>query len=151
MSKATPKKRRKKKKPEGVVETPFGAVVPNPPKMGTMLSTGQRKALDQLLVSGTDESRSGPLPSGPTQGRALPRNETKADHLLIKEICLTKNMQNGEWEVGHIDTNQGKFGTSQEQTDSINQKLIRSMVHYLKSIIEPSLEAFIDEEENEKD
>lgn len=136
------KKKRKPKNKRSVVETPFGTVIKN-------LSSNQRKVLDQLLLSATDSSRAGPVPGqAPTQGYALPQHDTKKDHLLIKEICLKKNMQSGEWEIGHIDTNQGKFGTSQEQTDAINQTLIRSVVHYLKSIIEPSLEAFI-EEENE--
>jgi hypothetical protein len=74
-------------------------------------------------------------------------NEIKTDHILIKEINLVKNMSIGDWEVGYIDTNHGKFGTGKEQTAKINQKLVQSFVIYLRDhVFEEDLKAFLEQE-----
>lgn len=126
-----------------VIQTKFGTVIES-------LSSSQKKMLDQLMFTATDPSTNGHLPDsvfqGVRQGRALPQNDIKKDHVLIKGLHLTKNMNTGDWEVSMIETNHGKFGTSAEQTAKINQKIVRALISYMKNVFEKDLQSFIEKE-----
>jgi hypothetical protein len=124
-----------KKNKQKIVKTPFGTVFSN-------LNSGQKKVLDQLLFSTTTDSTT-------VVGRQLPQNDIKKDHLLIKGFELKKNMTTGSWELAVIDTNQGRFGTGEDQTSRLDQKLIRSVATYLKQFIEEDLQTFIEQENKE--
>lgn len=141
--KQTKKKRAKRKRK--VTNTPFGSAIGN-------LSSDQKKVLDQLLFVSTAPSEASKVPESalgvPQQSRQLPQNDIKNDHLLIKQFSLIKNMQTGNWEISLIETNQGKFSTSQEQTDRIDQKSVRQFVSQIKEAFAPDLKAFL---EGEKD
>lgn len=129
-----------------VLKTSFGVVIKN-------MSSKQKKVLDQLVFSTTPNPGTGYIPSSVLQsteikqGRQLPQNDIKKDHLLIRGLELVKNMATGSWEVAVIDTNHGKFGTGEEQTKKINQAIIRAFVTYLKDqVLEDDLKAFIEGE-----
>jgi hypothetical protein len=124
------------------LKTPFGTVIES-------LSSNQKKALDQLLFSATEPSIHANTPdlSAPRNGRTLPQNEAKSDHLLIKKFSLKKNMTTGSWEIESIETNKGSFGTGEDQTSKIDQSLLRSVAAHLKQVTEQDLVDFIESEE----
>lgn len=129
-----------------VVATKFGTAIEG-------LNSTQRKALDQLLFSATEPSALGTIPNSIlanrdhlSQGRSIPRNDVKTNHLLLKSITVAKNMTTGAWEVSHVETNQGQFGTGDQQTEKINQSLVISFVAYIKKIFEADLIKYIEDE-----
>ena len=144
-----PKGAKNKSKPETkvkseakIVHTKFGSVIKN-------MTVEQRRAFEQLIMSGTEPSLPGAIPDsalGMNQGRQLPQTESKADHLLIKGIHLSKNMSSGNWEVSVIETNHGQFGTGEEQTKKLNQELVRGFVTYLRKVFEEDLNEFLSQE-----
>jgi hypothetical protein len=149
----SPKEKRGRGRPKGskkkpmVVNTKFGAVVEN-------LNSTQRKFLNQYLFSATDSSSAGIIPDSVfmskeeiRQGRQVPQNDIKKNHLLLKSIVVSKNMTTGDWEVSCIDTNQGKFGTSTQQTEKLDQKLVRSFVTHLREAFEEDLIEYIKDEQ----
>ena len=138
------KKPRKSKK-DSIIKTPFGLVYKNS-------SSEEKAALNQILFSATDPSEHGHLPKSVfqdnlTQGRQLPRNDIKADHLFIRGINLTKNLSTGNWEISLVETNQGRFAVSEEQNNRIDQQEIRKVVNHLKAeVFEEDLKAFLEGE-----
>ena len=132
------RQKRKKKNNQKVVETKAGLVIEN-------MDSDQKKVLNNLLFAATDPSKNTPLPGSVlgAQGRALPNNDIKKDHLLIKGINLSKDPQTGTWEISSIDTNHGQFGTGEKQTERINQTLVRNFVAYIKNIFENDIREFI--------
>jgi len=120
--------------------TKFGLVVK---KQG---GTDNKKSAPSVLVNNSI------LPNrffkGENPTAADLQKENKMTNLLIKEIVISKNMKSGDWEVKSIDTNHGKFGTGPNQTEKIDQQLVREIVKHLKEAFQQDVEEFIEGEEN---
>lgn len=143
-SEAADKKTTEKKSSKKIVNTNFGTVLENQ-------SADQKKVLQNLIFAATAPSENSKIADSalgiqPTNGRTLPKNDIKIDHLLIKGISLAKNMQSGDWEISEITTNQGSFGTSKDQNERLNQKLLRYLAGYLKQTFEGDIKAFLHSE-----
>jgi hypothetical protein len=132
-----------KKSKKKIVKTKFATVIQD-------LDRSQKKALDQLLFSATAPTFS-PTPDSVlgSQGRQLPQIDPKTDHLFIKSFSLKKNLSSGLWEVNKIETNQGSFGTSSDQTSKLDIQMIQAFVAHLKEVLEPEVLAFLQSEKED--
>jgi len=142
------KETKKGRKKKDVVETKFGIVFKN-------MNPLQKRSLNELLFATTDPSPRQYISQQSTPGqeiqRRLPDFEPKSDHLWIREITLRKNLESGTWEIGFIETNQGKFGTSLEQTSRIDQKQVASLVRHLREdVFEEDLKTFLENEKKDE-
>lgn len=147
MEETKTKKTKSKNKGQKVVETKFGIVFQN-------MNALQKRSLNEFLFAVTDPS---PRQYIPKQGgnefnisRKLPEYDAKSDHLWIREVVIRKNLESGKWEVGEIGTNQGRFGTSTEQTRRIDQQQVLNLIKHLKEdVFEEDLKAFLENEPKE--
>jgi hypothetical protein len=137
------------KKQKSGLATSFGVVIKD-------LRGQERRALNELLFAVTDPAQHNILPESvlqdPNRGsppRELPNHDIKKDHLFIRGISLTKNLQKGTWEISLIETNQGKFQVGPEQNDQIDSKEISLLVDSLRSIFEGDLQVFLKNEKSE--
>ena len=111
----------------------------------------KRTELNDMIISSLVPSEPSPIPKSAILNKivygeeALPQNDIKKDHLLIKQVNISKNMITGSWEVSRIETNHGPFGTSEQQTKKIDQQLIRQLISQLKQVMEQDIKDFIKE------
>jgi len=112
----------------------------------------KKKQIKEMVESSLTPSEPSRLPRKFTIDQDIHQDniiqEVKSDHLLIKQIVLTKNMMTGNWEVEKVDTNHGVFGTSEQQTEKIEQQLVRQLVNQLKQAMEQDIKDFIEKEKS---
>lgn len=72
-------------------------------------------------------------------------------HLFIKKITIQKDLKDdGNWFIGVVDTNRGKFDFGQKANAQIGQEQIDTFIKHIKAVFIPELEKFLEREEKEK-